>query len=104
MHDIVSHNLTVMIGLADGAAYALQSSPEAARSAMERMSATGRQALGEMRRLLGVLRDDPAAGRFAPQPGLDRLDDLLDAGRSGRCPGLDRDPGRSRTSSPAGCS
>ena len=77
MHDIVSHNLTVMIGLADGATYALRSSPEAAGSAMQRVSATGRQALGEMRRLLGVLRDDPAAEPFEPQPGLDRLDDLL---------------------------
>jgi signal transduction histidine kinase len=77
MHDIVSHNLTVMIGLADGATYALESSPEAAGSAMQRVSATGRQALGEMRRLLGVLRDDASAEPFAPQPGLDRLDDLL---------------------------
>jgi signal transduction histidine kinase len=77
MHDIVSHNLTVMIGLADGATYALESSPEAARSAMRRVSATGRQALGEMRRLLGVLRDEPTAEPFEPQPGLDRLDDLL---------------------------
>ena len=71
MHDIVSHNLTVMIGLADGASYALQSSPEAAGSAMQRVSATGRQALGEMRRLLGVLRDDASAEPFEPQPGLD---------------------------------
>jgi signal transduction histidine kinase len=77
MHDIVSHNLTVMIGLADGATYALQSAPDAAGSAMQRVSATGRQALAEMRRLLGVLRDDPAAEPFEPQPGLDRLDDLL---------------------------
>ena len=77
MHDIVSHNLTVMIGLADGATYALQSAPEAAGSAMQRVSATGRQALGEMRRLLGVLRDEPAAEPFEPQPGLDRLDELL---------------------------
>ena len=47
---------------------------------MERVSQTGRQALGEMRRLLGVLRDGPeAAGEdpFQPQPGLDRLDELL---------------------------
>jgi len=77
MHDIVSHNLTVMIGLADGATYALESSPEAAGSAMRRVSATGRQALSEMRRLLGVLRDEPTAEPFEPQPGLDRLDELL---------------------------
>jgi signal transduction histidine kinase len=80
MHDIVSHNLTVMIGLADGASYVLGASPEASRSALERISQTGRQALGEMRRLLGVLRDEPqdgAGGSYEPQPGLDRLDDLL---------------------------
>ncbi len=80
MHDIVSHNLTVMIGLADGATYALGASPDASLSAMERVSQTGRQALGEMRRLLGVLRDEPEAGGedpFQPQPGLDRLDELL---------------------------
>ena len=44
---------------------------------MQRVSATGRQALGEMRRLLGVLRDDASTEPFEPQPGLDRLDDLL---------------------------
>jgi signal transduction histidine kinase len=77
MHDIVSHNLTVMVGLADGAAYALPSSPEAAGSAMRRVSATGRQALSEMRRLLGVLREEPASELFEPQPGFDRLDELL---------------------------
>jgi signal transduction histidine kinase len=77
MHDIVSHNLTVMIGLADGAAYALPDAPDSARSAIQRVSGTGRQALEEMRRLLGVLRDDPQTGTYEPQPGLDRLDDLL---------------------------
>jgi signal transduction histidine kinase len=77
MHDIVSHNLTVMIGLADGASYALGAAPDTSLSAMERVSQTGRQALGEMRRLLGVLRDEPEAGSFEPQPGLDRLDELL---------------------------
>ena len=95
MHDIVSHNLTVMIGLADGATYALRSAPEAAGSAMQRVSATGRQALGEMRRLLGVLRDEPsrravrASARARPArraPG---------QGRGRGHPGLDRDRRRS---------
>lgn len=80
MHDIVSHNLTVMTGLADGASYAI-SAPRSALSAMERVSATGRQALVEMRRLLGVLRDEPDAHPLEPQPGLDRLDDLAPASR-----------------------
>ncbi len=78
MHDIVSHNLTVMIGLADGAVYALQGSPDTALTAMARVAGTGREALDEMRRLLGVLREEPADARpYEPQPGLDRLDDLL---------------------------
>ncbi len=77
MHDIVSHNLTVMIGLADGAAYALPDAPDAARSALQRLSGTGRQALEEMRRLLGVLHEESATSSYEPLPGLDRLDDLL---------------------------
>jgi signal transduction histidine kinase len=77
MHDIVSHNLTVMIALADGARFTLDASPQAARPAIERISATGRQALLEMRRLLGVLRDEPQAGSLEPQPSLARLDELI---------------------------
>jgi signal transduction histidine kinase len=77
MHDIVSHNLTVMISLADGAAYAMSDSPQRALSAIERASATGRQALVEMRRLLGVLKDEPDEHPLEPQPGLERLDDLV---------------------------
>jgi signal transduction histidine kinase len=77
MHDIVSHNLTVMIALADGARYALESSPGQASDAIERVSGTGRQALVEMRRLLGVLRGEPAAEPLEPQPTLERLDDLI---------------------------
>lgn len=77
MHDIVSHNLTVMIALADGARYTLGSAPEQAAGAIERVSATGRQALLEMRRLLGVLREDADTGSLEPQPTLDRLDDLV---------------------------
>jgi signal transduction histidine kinase len=77
MHDIVSHNLTVMIALADGARYALDASPAQASSAIERLSATGREALVEMRRLLGVLRDESAGEPFEPQPTLERLDELI---------------------------
>jgi signal transduction histidine kinase len=77
MHDIVSHNLSVMIALADGAGYALRSSPQRAAAAIDQVSATGRQALLEMRRLLGVLREDEAEHPFEPQPSLDRLEALL---------------------------
>jgi signal transduction histidine kinase len=77
MHDIVAHNLTVMISLADGAEYAMAESPETARAAIGRVSATGRQALVEMRRLLGVLKHEAAEHPLEPQPGLERLDDLV---------------------------
>jgi signal transduction histidine kinase len=77
MHDIVAHNLSVMIALADGATYTMSSSPERAAQATERVSATGRQALVEMRRLLGVLREESSAQPLEPQPSLERLDELL---------------------------
>jgi signal transduction histidine kinase len=81
MHDIVAHNLSVMIALADGAAFTIDSAPLQAKGAVERVSGTGRQALVEMRRLLGVLRDGDGAhdkpSPREPQPTLERLDDLL---------------------------
>jgi signal transduction histidine kinase len=77
MHDIVAHNLSVIIALADGASYTIDSSPQRAAEATERVAATGRQALLEMRRLLGVLRENSADEPLAPQPSLDRLDGLL---------------------------
>ncbi len=77
MHDIVAHNLSVIVALADGATYAMDSSPERAAEATQRVAATGRQALLEMRRLLGVLREGPVAQPLSPQPRLDRLEELL---------------------------
>ena len=77
MHDIVAHNLSVMIALAEGASYAMDISPERAAEATRRVSATGREALVEMRRLLGVLREGSEAQPLEPQPSLDRLDELL---------------------------
>jgi signal transduction histidine kinase len=77
MHDIVAHNLSVMIALADGATYAMDASPERAIEATRRVSSTGREALMEMRKLLGVLREETAEHPLEPQPGLDRLDELL---------------------------
>lgn len=75
MHDIVAHSLSVMIAQADGGRYAARSSPEAAGTALEVIAETGRAALADMRRLLGVLRSDDDAGRAgnaprAPQPGM----------------------------------
>ncbi|UKA48337.1 histidine kinase [Arthrobacter sp. FW305-123] len=76
MHDIVAHSLSVIITQADGARYAAATRPELATEALATIAATGRDSLGEMRRLLGVLRsDDDSPTR--PQPRLSDLDELL---------------------------
>jgi signal transduction histidine kinase len=77
MHDVVAHNLSVMIALADGAQLTAKRDPDAAGRAMGAVSSTGREALDEMRRLLGVLREHTETP-LAPQPGLDQLDALVD--------------------------
>lgn len=84
MHDIVAHNLSVMIALADGAGYTAEQDPRRAAGAMEQVSQTGRHALGEMRRLLGVLREDSTG--LAPQPGLADLEPLLEQVRAAGLP------------------
>jgi signal transduction histidine kinase len=86
MHDVVAHNLSVMIALADGATYALADAPERAEAAMRTASRTGRQALNEMRRLLGVLRDASGPQELAPQPGIEEIGELVDQVRSAGLP------------------
>lgn len=61
MHDVVAHSLAVMITMADGAAAAVERNPAMAKEALEILSETGRSALADTRRLVGVLRDDPGA-------------------------------------------
>jgi signal transduction histidine kinase len=74
MHDIVGHNLSVIITLADAGAYATDMAPERGKEALQLIGDTGRQALGELRRVLGVLRaaaDGPPGGpELSPQPGI----------------------------------
>src|SRR6202043_1401193 len=60
LHDVIAHNVSVMVVQADGASYALGTDPVRAKEALAAISATGRQALAEMRRLLGVLRREEA--------------------------------------------
>jgi signal transduction histidine kinase len=84
LHDVVAHNVSVMVVQADGASYALGSDPDRARQALAAISATGRQALAEMRRMLGVLRrdeDGTEPGR-APLPGIGQLGELLEQTRA----------------------
>ncbi|MCX5207410.1 sensor histidine kinase [Streptomyces sp. NBC_00237] len=80
LHDVVAHNVSVMIVQADGAAYVMDGSPEQAKQALETISTTGRQALAEMRRLLGVLRsgEAPESGEYVPQPDVQQIEDLIE--------------------------
>ncbi|MFJ8045475.1 sensor histidine kinase [Kitasatospora sp. NPDC096147] len=78
MHDIVTHNLSVMVALTDAAVLARPRAPEKADAAMLRVAQTGRQALADMRRALGLLRtDEPDADRHPP-PGHDQLRPLAE--------------------------
>ncbi|MFF8836484.1 sensor histidine kinase [Streptomyces sp. NPDC015130] len=77
MHDIIGHNLSVITGLADGGRYAAARNPERAAQALDAIGTTSRQALDDLRRLLGVLRDDEHEAVRDPQPNLADLDTLL---------------------------
>ncbi|MET8955541.1 sensor histidine kinase [Streptomyces sp. NPDC004533] len=85
MHDIVGHNLSVIITLADAGAYAADVAPERGQEALHLIGDTGRQALGELRRVLGVLREadgPPAEPELSPQPGLTDIDALCEGVRA----------------------
>ncbi|MFI2508656.1 sensor histidine kinase [Streptomyces sp. NPDC018972] len=78
MHDIVTHNLSVMVALTDAAVYAQHRSPDKATTAMLQISETGRQALTDMRRSLGILRTDEPDAERHPLPGIAQLAALAD--------------------------
>ncbi|WP_369391014.1 sensor histidine kinase [Streptomyces sp. CG1] len=88
LHDVVAHNVSVMVVQADGAAYVLDTAPDQAKKALETISSTGRQALAEMRRLLGVLRtgEHQESGEYVPQPDVEQIDDLIEKCRTSGLP------------------
>ncbi len=101
LHDVVAHHLTVMIALADGAAAVVSTSPARAAEVMSTVSATGREALADTRRLLGVLRADDADAARQPQPDVSRLDALLEQVRAAGLPATITTTGRHRELSSA---
>ncbi|MCL7428246.1 sensor histidine kinase [Streptomyces sp. YS415] len=88
LHDVVAHNVSVMVVQADGAAYVLDAAPDQAKKALETISSTGRQALAEMRRLLGVLRtgEHQEGGEYVPQPDVEQIDELVQQCRTSGLP------------------
>ncbi len=83
MHDIVAHNLSVMIALTDGAELQLDRDPKRAREAIHQAAATGRSALAEMRNTVALLRSGPedVVPALNPEPTLANLDVLLETAR-----------------------
>lgn len=77
IHDVVSHSLSVMVVMSDGAATTIDAEPAGSKTAMLAVRDTGRTALADMRRMLGVLRDGEPGSR-APQPGIAQLDRLIE--------------------------
>jgi signal transduction histidine kinase len=86
LHDVVAHAIGVMVVQAGAARTVIDRDPPAAKTAMAEVEATGRTGLAEMRRLIGVLTADGAAGELAPQPGLAQLDELVRTVRSAGLP------------------
>ncbi|GGX14271.1 sensor histidine kinase [Streptomyces lomondensis] len=80
MHDILSHAVSLMIVQAEAGPVAVRVAPERAEAAFDAISATGRDAMAQLRRMLGVLRDgdEPGDSPREPQPGLAELPGLLD--------------------------
>ncbi|MEU3889940.1 histidine kinase [Streptomyces sp. NPDC029041] len=90
MHDIVGHNLSVMVSVADGAATLAASRGETSADALRILADTGRQAMSELRRVLGVLREERGPEEderlLGPQPGIRDLDALLTRVRAAGLP------------------
>lgn len=83
MHDVVAHSLGLMIVQAEAGPVVVPRDPDRAVAAFDTISATGKSALSEMRRLLGVLRDDPdgVGPDRSPQRGADGIPDLVQSMR-----------------------
>ena len=86
LHDVVAHGLSVIAIQADGAEAALDRDPELARRPLAAIRHSAEESLGEMRRLLGVLREDGAGSDLAPQPGLAQLPALVERARAAGMP------------------
>jgi signal transduction histidine kinase len=80
LHDVVAHSISVMVVQVGGARGILDSEPETARETLQSAEQTGREALADMRRMLGILRSDGDNG-LAPQPTLEHVDTLIDQAR-----------------------
>jgi len=86
LHDVVAHAISVIVVQARGGRRLLDTEPAEARGAFDTIEGTGQQVLGEMRRLLGLLRESEDQLALAPQPSLVRIDDLVEQVRDAGLP------------------
>jgi len=86
LHDVIAHSVSVMVIQAGAAEQLLEETPERARGPLEAVQDTGRQTIVELRRLLGILREDGQELSLAPQPGLAGLDLLVEEMRQAGLP------------------
>ncbi|HTZ09267.1 MAG TPA: histidine kinase [Acidimicrobiales bacterium] len=82
LHDIVAHSLAVVITLADAASLVAESDPARAAATMHRASDVGRQAMRDLRTMVGVLRTEDPGEELGPQPGVADIDALLERVRA----------------------
>jgi len=78
LHDVVAHSVSVMVVQSGAARRLLNRHPERVGETLRSVEGSGREALTELRRLLGVLTDDAGEATLAPQPGLSQLDALVE--------------------------
>ena len=81
LHDVVAHHMSLIAVQAETAPYRVGEIPESVSGEFTAISATARTALAEMRRLLGVLRNDDEAAR-TPQPQIDEIDEMITTARN----------------------
>jgi signal transduction histidine kinase len=101
MHDVVAHSVSVMVVQAGGARRILDRDPARAIAAAEQIERTGREALAEMRRLLGILHGDDEHAARAPQPTMASVGALVERAREAGLPVTFEETG-TRRSLPAG--
>jgi signal transduction histidine kinase len=81
LHDVVAHHISMIAVQAETARLTVPGMPAAGAARLSEIGATARAGLTEMRRLLGVLREDADVAERRPQPGLQQLNELLDEAR-----------------------
>jgi signal transduction histidine kinase len=86
LHDVVAHNVSMIVVQAGAAARVLHGEQPDVRNALEVIAATGRETVDEMRTLLGVLRSDDGPSALKPQPGLADLEQLVSGVREAGLP------------------